>query len=104
LERGKKEMLPQLVELAAVFSGHSFRRGYGMTAAEKGAPPHRIQGINILARPARPYRDCAVHLAITAEAPPATEKLCATRDLLLSAKCRPEQSQQSGCYAITSSA
>jgi integrase len=31
-------------ELAAVFSGHSLRRGYGTTAAEKGVPPHRIQG------------------------------------------------------------
>jgi hypothetical protein len=31
-------------ELAAVFSGHSLRRGYGTTAAEKGVRPHCIQG------------------------------------------------------------
>jgi hypothetical protein len=30
-------------ELAAVFSGHSLRRGYCSTAAEIGVAPHRIQ-------------------------------------------------------------
>jgi integrase len=30
-------------ELAAVFSGHSLRRGYGTTAGEHGVYPHRIQ-------------------------------------------------------------